>query len=132
MVQRLRDVLRQDGRALLLDTCLDTPFGFAMEAEGEPGPEATAGLTCWDATAPVKSQLKAAGSLHAIAEMGTAAVRSRTEHYLRPTQLVEWLHGAWRRTEVARLRFVRPVTSGQQLTLGLHAGQGEPGTITAP
>ena len=94
-----------------------------MAAEGEPRPEATAGLTPWDAGAPAKNQLRAAGSLHAVAETGTAAVLFAEGQLPSPDRLVEWLREAWRRTDVLRLRFVRLAIPGRQLTLGLQAGE---------
>jgi hypothetical protein len=130
VVQRLRDVLRQDGRLCLMETCLDAPpLGFRLAGEevvpghGEPTAEGqtyraeeAAGVTAWDARAEVKSQLRAAGTLHGAAEMGTAAVflpeASAAEH------MADWLRGAWQQTDLARLRFLRAAPVPQQLTLG--------------
>src|SRR5262249_34497514 len=66
VVQRLRDVLRQDGRASHLETCLDGPFDFRLSSDcglriadcgfkdlAATGAEQAAGLTAWDAAAPV-------------------------------------------------------------------------------
>jgi hypothetical protein len=122
IVQRLRDVLRQDGRAVLLETCLDTPEGFVMEGEETPRPDEMAGLTAWDGMAPAKNQLRAAGTLHAIAETGTAAVLLADGELPPPERLVEWLREAWRRTDVVRLRFVRREAPARQLSLGLQSG----------
>src|SRR5205085_7044911 len=79
VVQRLRDVLREDGRACLIDAGLDAPPGFAFDPAGPRESSAVAGVTPWDAAAPVKAQLRAAGGLHAVAEGGTAAVLSPEE-----------------------------------------------------
>jgi hypothetical protein len=106
IVQRLRDVLRQAGRAAHLDACLDGPFAFGLE--GAPTQrESVAGLTPWDATAAVRSQLRAAGLLHGLAEHGTLALRLPREESVEPEQMVEWLRSAWRQTDVVRLRLVR-------------------------
>jgi hypothetical protein len=116
VVQRLREVLRQDGRACLIDACLDAPAGFRFGAEGAD-PSAVAGLTPWDAAAPVKTQLRAAGGLHAAAEGGTAAVLLDAERPPSAEQVVEWLRGAWSQTEVGRVCFVRPAQPHRQLIL---------------
>lgn len=112
IVQRLRDVLRQDGRNAHLDTCLDGPFGFHLAEVGErgeawPAAEDAAGLTAWDTTAACKSQLRSAGVLHGVAEHGTVAVFLPEENTLSPEQVVEWLHTAWQQTDVLRLRWIR-------------------------
>jgi len=108
IVQRLRDVLRQDGRNAHLDTCLDGPFAFHLaEAEGWPAAEDVAGLTAWDATAPLKSQLRSAGVLHNVAEHGTVALFLPEENTLSAEQVAEWLHTAWQQSDVLRLRLIR-------------------------
>jgi hypothetical protein len=116
VVQRLRDVLRQDGRACLIDCCLDAPAGFGFDAR--PGePSAVAGLTAWDVAAPVKAQLRAAGALHAVAEGGTAAVLLDGEPAPSAGQVVEWLRFAWSQTDVGRVCFLRTAAPHRQLTL---------------
>ncbi len=117
IVQRLREVLSEDGRACLLDTCLDTPAGFELETSQRDEPSLVAGLTAWDAAAPVNSQLRAAGSLHAGAGGGTAAVLVSPERTPDAEQLAEWLRGAWGQTDVGRVCFVRPAPAHRQLTL---------------
>ena len=117
VVQRLREVLREDGRSCLLDTCLDAPAGFTFDAEsGEPA--AIAGLTPWDATAPVKAQFRA-GALHAAAEGGTAAVLLDAAQAPSAEQMAEWLRGAWSQTDMGRVCFVRPAAH-RQLTLSVY------------
>jgi hypothetical protein len=121
-VQRLRDVVRQDGRACLLDACLDAPADFvlggrdALSAGGLPPPAQVAGLTGWDAAVPVKAQLRAAGVLHGLAEGGTAALLL-PEGMPDPEQVADWLRWAWRQTEVVRVRLVRPSRPARQLPL---------------
>jgi hypothetical protein len=100
-VQRLRDVLTLDGRACLIDCCLDAPAG-------EP-----------DAAAPATAQLRAAGALHAMAEGGTAAVLAETGRPPSAGQIVEWLRLAWSQTEAGRVCFVRPAPAHRQLTLSV-------------
>ncbi|HKI37890.1 MAG TPA: ATP cone domain-containing protein [Gemmataceae bacterium] len=117
VVQRLRDVLREDGRACLIDTCLDAPAGFTFDATGLPDPSAIAGVTAWDAAAPVKAQLRAAGVLHAVADGGTAALLPDEERAAGAEQVAEWLRLAWSQTDVGRLCFVRPAPAQRQLTL---------------
>jgi hypothetical protein len=118
IVQRLREVLHEDGRSCLIDTCLDAPAEFTFDAA--PGePSAVAGLTPWDTTAPVKAQLRAAGVLHAAAEGGTAAVQLDAERPPSAEQVAECLRAAWAGTDVGRVCFVRPVAAHRQLTLSV-------------
>jgi hypothetical protein len=117
VMQRLRDVLREDGRTCLIESTLDAPAGFTFGAAGEWEPSAVAGVTPWDAAAPVKAQLRSAGALHAVAEGGTAAVLLEGEKLPAAEQVAEWLRLAWSQTEVGRLAFVRPAPSHRQLTL---------------
>jgi hypothetical protein len=121
IVLRLRDVLRQDGRMTHLDTCLDGPFRFYFDDAAEPGDgwptaEDVAGLTGWDATAPLKSQLRSAGVLHGLAEHGTLALFLPEDEKLSPEQIVEWLQTAWQQTDVVRLRLIRTPIRSRQLT----------------
>jgi hypothetical protein len=119
IIQRLRDVLRQDGRNAHLDTCLDGSFRFrlaeANDTQGEwPTIEETAGLTAWDARAALKSQWRSAGILQGVAEHGTLALFLPDER-TSPEQVAEWLHTIWQQTDVVRLRLVREVISSRQL-----------------
>jgi hypothetical protein len=121
IVQRLRDVLRQDGRTAHLDACLDGPFRFFLAKGGEAGDdwptaENVAGLTAWDATAPLKSQLRSAGVLHGIAEHGTLALFLPEDEKLSPEQIADWLQTAWQQTDVVRLRLIRRPVPAHQLT----------------
>jgi hypothetical protein len=114
-VQRLREVLHQDGRAVQMATCLDGPWSFRLDwpASGaEPWPEAlqAAGLTPWDATAPYKAQLRAGGVLHAAGEGGTQALVVPDSE-----PAVELLRAAWQQTEIVRIRFIRGTPPHQQL-----------------
>jgi hypothetical protein len=104
VLQRLRDVLRQDGRAAHLDCCLDGPFDSGLA--GPPGEEQVAGLTPWDGAAPAKGQLRAGGALHGVADGGTLALFVPAAGPP-PEQVAEWLHTAWRQTDVVRLRLAR-------------------------
>lgn len=115
IVQRLRDVLRQDGRNVHLDTCLDGPFSFHL-SDDWPLAENVAGLTAWDATASLKNQLRAAGILHGIAEQGTLALFLPQDGTLSPEQIADWLHTAWQQTDVVRLRLIRGTSAARQLT----------------
>jgi ATP cone domain len=115
IVQRLREVLHQDGRRSNLDSCIDGMTAFALD-----GADATAalvaGLTPWAPELPARNQLRAAGALHAAAEGGTAAVFLPEDMRRRPEEVADLLSHAWRQTEVVRLRFVSPVRP-QQPTL---------------
>jgi hypothetical protein len=114
IVQRLRDVLRQDGRISHLDTCLDGPF-HAQLTDDLPTAENIAGLTPWNATAALKNQLRSAGVLHGIAEHGTIALFLPEEETPSPDQVAESLQTAWQQTDVVRLRLVRRATAARQL-----------------
>jgi hypothetical protein len=121
IVQRLRDVLRQDGRNAHLDTCLDGPFHFRLAEANDtpsewPTAEEAAGLTAWDAKAALKSQWRSAGVLQGVAEHGTLALFLPEERTPAPEQVAEWLHTVWQQTDVVRLRLVRGAIAARQLT----------------
>jgi hypothetical protein len=121
IVQRLQGVLSQDGRAYLLETCLDTGWEFDLgrQAGGdETAPQDKGGLTCWDTSAPAKRQLRAAGALHAVQHAGTAALLLPADRPFSADELLELLHEAWRKTEVVRLRLVRTGPRQQPNLLG--------------
>jgi hypothetical protein len=110
VLQRLRDVLRQDGRAAHLDCCLDGPFDFGFA--GPPlAPEQVAGLTPWGAAAAVKAQLRAGGGLHGGGEAGTLALFLPADNSVTAEQVTEWLRLAWQQTDVVRLRLARAPAS---------------------
>jgi hypothetical protein len=116
IVQRLHEVLRADGRACLLETCLDAPpLGFGLTEEA-------AGLTAWDAEAEMKQQLRTAGLLHATAEMGTAAVF--LPDGATPEQLADWLRMAWQQTDLGRVSLLRAAPAPRQLLLAIGAASG--------
>lgn len=115
ILQRLRDVLRQDGRNAQLATCLDGPFHFHLGAAW-PTAENAAGLTAWDATAPLKGQLRSAGILHGVAEHGTLALFLPENEMPSPEQVADLLRTVWQQTDVVRLRLMRASNSPKQLT----------------
>jgi hypothetical protein len=108
IVAHLRDVLRHEGRAALLETCVDAPSSFCLEPNAGAWPEATdaAGLTPWEPTAPVKSQLRAGAALHAGAASGTLAIFLPADDLPTAEQVADWLRLAWRQGEVNRLRLM--------------------------
>jgi hypothetical protein len=114
IVERLGQVLHEDGLACRLHVRLDSPLE-------EPSLQ-DVGLTPWDATATVKNQLKSAGVLHAVAESGTATVILAGEEMPTAEQLAEWLAWAWAQTEVVRLRWIGAAAMGKQLTMQLNGG----------
>ncbi len=100
IVQRLRDVLRQDGRKLRLEACLDGP------QVGEPpapdaDPEQVAGITPWDRLANAKSQWRVAGALHGVAEQGTLLLHVPAG--ATAEELFEMLRTIWEQTDVGRV-----------------------------
>jgi hypothetical protein len=105
VIQRLCDVLRQEGLASRIATCVDAaPDGLLPEHDRE-------------ATTTVKQQLRAAGSLHAIAEGGTAGFVLPVEKPPLAEQVADWLRWAWQQTDVSRVRFLRPAQTQKQLTV---------------
>ncbi len=107
IVEQLQKVLARDGGAALIEACVDAPWDFGLEGAVSGSADDVAGPTAWDASAPPRSQLRAAGQLHALARSGTAAVVLPREAGLGVAEAVRLLHFAWKQTEVARLRLVR-------------------------
>jgi hypothetical protein len=106
IVQTLREVLRQDGGACRLGTCLDGPDDFRL-GDGKPMIGQAAGLTAWDATAPPKHQLRAAGPLHALAEGGTAALFLPEDPRPTAEAVADTLRSAWKQSDVYRVCLLR-------------------------
>jgi hypothetical protein len=132
VVQRLRQVLEQDGRTSHLEACLESAAAFTLASPGDPGRAAgapdAAGLTAWDPGAPARAQVHAAGHLHAAAQAGTAAVLLAPGRPPSAAEVVDLLRHAWQRTDVARLRFLRAVPAPRQLVAPWEeAGVGAPG-----
>jgi hypothetical protein len=123
IVQRLREVLRQDGRNAHLDACIDGPFQFRLSGSQSdtknewPSIEETAGLSGWDTSAAIKSQLRAAGALQGAAEHGTLALFLPEDRSPAVEEITDWLHTAWQQTDVVRLRLIRGAIGHQQLSL---------------
>lgn len=122
ILRRLREVLEQDGRALHLETCLDSAAAFSLDTSTEPTAEQIAGLTPWDPTVPPRQQMKAAGHLHGVAERGTAAVLFSEDRPLAVDEAVTLVRYARRQTDVNRLSFQRATPSRHQLTAPWEAG----------
>jgi hypothetical protein len=114
VIERLTQVLREDGRARLLETDVDS----AGEGLGELPAWKYSGLMGHDLEAGPLEQLRAAGVLHAAAGAGTVAVQIGETSSLTPEKAVELLQMAWRDTEVVRIRF--------------EVGKGAPQQLTAP
>ncbi len=110
IVQRLRDVLRQEGRSLRLEACLDGPLLQAAPT-AEPDPEQVAGLTPWDSQTP-RSQGRAAGTLHGVAEQGTLLIRLPAD--TTREELREVLRSLWEQTDVVRVQVVTVSTWTRQ------------------
>jgi hypothetical protein len=123
VVQRLRQVLRQDGPAYQLDAGLDGAPGFTLDSSRPGQPEEVAGLTPWDPTAAPKNQLRVAGSLHA-AEAGTAAVVVSEDRPLTAEDAAHLLRHAGQQTDVVRVRFVRSAAVQKQLAASWEEGNG--------
>jgi hypothetical protein len=116
--------LRQAARSASLDVTLDgscwssyTRFGGFAAGDDDriPEPAQVAGVTSWSPDADLKTQIKAAGVLHAAAEAGTAAVLIPHDRVPDAEDLVALLQYTWARTQVTRLRFLRLPHQQQQL-----------------
>ena len=103
IVQTLWDALRQGGGLTRLETCLDGPDDFRL-GDVARTTETVAGLTAWDDAAPVRSQWRAAGALHPIAEGGTLALFMPDNS---AEKAAEYLHSVWKQSDVTRLQFRR-------------------------
>lgn len=104
IVQRLNEVLRQDGRAAALEGCVE-----GAVPPGGPGPERARvpGVTPWAPEASIRAQLSAAGTLHAAAEGGTLALHLPREAIHTAATLAEALREAYRQTAVGRVVLVQ-------------------------
>jgi hypothetical protein len=105
IILRLSDVLRHDGQACRLESCLDSAADLVL-GEGT-GEQTAAGLTPWEMTAPASAQLKTAGAWHGAAGLGTAAVLTAADRSFTDEQVVELLRYAWEQTDVVRVQFIR-------------------------
>jgi hypothetical protein len=113
IVSRLDDVLQRDARSTQMEACLDGPIAFALEGTAPTNRAAIAGLTPWDSTVAMRSQLRAGGALHALTATGTQAVFLPPDESS-PGQVADWLEQAWRQAEIVRVRLLRvPAEQGQ-------------------
>jgi hypothetical protein len=116
IVERLQEVLQTEGLARRLHVKLDSPVGGWQPSMG------SVGLSAWNPTATVKNQLKAAGTLHAIAESGTASVGLPNETPPTAEQIADWLHWSWQQTDLVRVRWGYASAADRQLTLEMKGG----------
>jgi hypothetical protein len=93
VVERVRDVLRHDGRHALMETSVDGP------GAGDPCPGV--------GPAAVRERLRVAGRLHAAAGAGTLSLALPPDNSVGGAEAADYLRLAWQRGEVVRLRFVR-------------------------
>jgi hypothetical protein len=104
-VRTLHALLRDEGRASALETCID--------ASGDGT----------DPAAPVKTQLSALGELHAAGEGGPGTAFLPAEPAPTADEVTDWLRWAWRETDAERLRLVRTVPAARQLTFAVSEGR---------
>lgn len=114
IIERLGAVLREDKRTGHLESCLDSGNDWVLNGQW-PEPTQVAGLTAWDEAAPLKNQLRAAGFLHAAADMGTAAILISDERPPTPEEVVHLLRFGWQQTDLVRVMFVRVRSKPRQL-----------------
>jgi hypothetical protein len=105
MLDRLREVLRDEGHAATLETCVDAIAG-----------EEASGPTCWDREAAMKGQLRVLGELHTSAGGGTGVAFLPHEPPPTAEQVVGWLRWAWGHTAISRLQLRRPRPPLKQMT----------------
>jgi hypothetical protein len=103
VLERLRDVLKQDGAAVRLPSCLD---GSRLAS-----PEGAAGL------ANAKTQLRALAALHRGTDLGTGVIRLPAGQPVDGDEVADWLRWTGRHTDVARVCLARPPASARQLTV---------------
>jgi hypothetical protein len=120
IVERLREVLRQDGRSAHLDACVDGPFDFQVGARNTqqvqwPEAAGAAGVTPWDLAMSLKGQFRAGGELHAVADGGTLALFVPDDRPPTADQVAGWLRSL-RHAEVVRVRLIRGAPVPRQLT----------------
>lgn len=113
IVQRLRDVLRQEGPARLVEARLDGPVSF------RPGDESDNGLSSarGDNPVPIKGQLRLAALLHGPASGGTATLTLPPEQGPTAEAIGEALRLAWGHHDIVRVRFARSVVAVRQRSL---------------
>jgi hypothetical protein len=109
----LRHAATEDGRALLLNSVIDSPIRDDFGAETGLAKEADntrAGITTWDDQAPMPRQISACASLQEAARGGTAVIRWPGE--ARPTvdEFMEALRFAWEKTGVLAVRLAGEAT----------------------
>jgi hypothetical protein len=110
ILERLMQVLHQDGLARRLHVRIDSPLGgIDLCKQGMA-------LSSWDATASAKNQIKAAGVLHSAAQAVTAALCLAKEELPAADQVVDWIRLAWTQSEIMRLQVVRVPAMECQLT----------------
>jgi hypothetical protein len=110
----LRHAATEDGRALLLNSAVDSPIRDDFGAETRLAKEADntrAGITTWDDQAPMPRQISTSASLQEAARGGTALIR--WPGGARPTveECIEALRFAWEKTGVLAVRFAGEATS---------------------
>lgn len=114
ILQRLREVLHQEGASTNLSVCLGGASPLLPTGPLQPGWSWTSAdghlapdVTPWDANAPPLAQLRAAGALHGSSDQGTATLLLPPERTLEVEELAELLQFAWKQTEIRRLVVVR-------------------------
>jgi hypothetical protein len=117
---QLQVTLRQASRSTSLEIVLDCPCygpGDAYHRFGVGQDSPLAGLSLWDASLPLKSQVKLAGSLQSVAGGGTSILWLPEGEGPGVQGLFELLRLAWERTEITRLRLLRVSARQQELAL---------------
>ena len=112
ILRRLKEILRQEGRASALETCLDSPTAGTDHQPLAAAP----GVTCWDEAAAVRAQLHTLGELHTAAEGGSGIVFLPADPLPAAEQVADWLARTWSETDVVRLRLLHALPSHRQLT----------------
>jgi hypothetical protein len=123
ILERLWQALRDEGKSLNLNVCLDSAPDFRCTGEIDApaaeldsvDPCEAAGVTTWDSDAPALAQIRASGALHAVARSGTAAVFTPEGEPPSVDDMLELLRYALERSSIQGLRFVCCGKTRQQL-----------------
>jgi hypothetical protein len=110
IIERLRDVVREDGRSRHLEVGIDATWLDKRE-ERETDP------SIGRLPADLEDQLRVAAEFHQSTFLGTTTLRWDADALTLPEKIVASLHWLWKRTEVGRVRFMDRRQLSRQLTI---------------
>jgi hypothetical protein len=107
IVERLRDVVSEDGRSRHLEVGID----------GTRLADPDAGTAKAFPPKDIKSQLRVAAVLHEVTPLGTIALRWGADVPPPPEEIVTALHWLWKRSQVGRVQLANRAQLSRQLTI---------------